>query len=165
MDLFNARLLVEVEIDFQKPFKEANFFISVIFSDRTEFRKINEDPTFGRLSSLQQYLRKLKEPKETSEEIYKRIRPQSRRLARDHGLPKIHKEFVNLPKFQPIVDTTETVRYHVRKYLSGLFNSLTSNEYTIKDFFDVVTRIKSSPQELFDQGFRFASFDVVSQKR
>ena len=32
MDLFNARLIVEVEIDFGKPFKEANFFISFISS-------------------------------------------------------------------------------------------------------------------------------------
>ena len=32
----------------------------------------------------------------------------------------------------------------------------------IKDSFDAVTRIKNIPQELFDQGYRFASFDVVS---
>ena len=44
-----------------------------MFSDRTKFRKINEDPTFRRLSSLQQYLRKLKERKEISGEIYQRI--------------------------------------------------------------------------------------------
>ena len=41
-------------------------------------------------------------------------------------------------------------------------NALTSNEYMIKDSFDAVTRIKNIPQELFDQGYRFASFDVVS---
>ena len=133
-----------------------------MFSDRTKFRKTNEDPTFRRLSSLQEYLRKLKERKEISEEIYQRIRPQNGRLARAHGLPKIHKEFVNLPKFQTIGDTTGTVHYHVGKYLSELFNPLTSNEYTIKDSFDAATRINNIPQELFDQGYRFVSFDVVS---
>ena len=37
--------------------------VKQMFSDRTKFRKINEDPTFRRLSYLQQYLRKLKERK------------------------------------------------------------------------------------------------------
>ena len=35
--------------------------VKQMFSDRTKFRKINEDPTFRRLSSLQKYLRKLQE--------------------------------------------------------------------------------------------------------
>ena len=43
--------------------------VKQVFSDRTKFRKINEDLTFRRLSSLQQYLRKLKERKEISERI------------------------------------------------------------------------------------------------
>ena len=116
-----------------------------MFSDRTKLRKINGDPTFRRFSSSQQYLHKLKECKEISEEIYQRIRPQNGRLARAHGLPKIHKEFVNLPKFRPIVDTTGTVHYHVGEYLSELFNPLTSNEYTIKDSFNAATRINNIP--------------------
>ena len=52
--------------------------------------------------------------------------------------------------------------YHVGKYLSELFNPLTCNKYTIKDSFDAVTRLKNIPQELFDQCYRFISFDVVS---
>ena len=55
-----------------------------MFSDRTKFRKINEDPTFRRPSSLHQYLRKLKERKEISEEIYQRIQPKNGKLARAH---------------------------------------------------------------------------------
>ena len=34
MDLLNASLNIEVEIDFGKPFQEANFFISFIYSGR-----------------------------------------------------------------------------------------------------------------------------------
>lgn len=56
---------------------------------------------------------------------------------------------------------TGTVYYHVRKYLNEVFNPLIINEYTIKDFFDAFTRIKNIPQELFDQGYRCVSFDVV----
>ena len=54
------------------------------------------------------------------------------------------------------------MHYQVGKYLSELFTPLTANEYTIKDSFDAVTRIKNIPQELFDEGYRFVSFDVVS---
>ena len=50
---------------------------------------------------------------------------------------------------------------HVGKYLSELLNPLTSNEYTIKDSLDAVTPIKNIPEELFDQGYRFVSLDVV----
>ena len=132
-----------------------------MFSDRTKFPKINEDPTFRRFSSLQEYLREPKERKEILEEIYQRTRPQNGRLARAHGLPKIHKEFVNLPKFRPIVDTRGIVHYHVGKYLSEIFNPLTNNEYTIKDSFDAAARINNIPQELFDQRYRFLSFNVV----
>ena len=94
--------------------------VKQIFLHRTKFHKIkiNEDPTFRGLGSLQQYLRKLKERKETSEETYKRIQAQNGPLWRAHGFPKIHEEFVNLPKFQPIVDRTGTVHYRVGKYLS-----------------------------------------------
>ena len=99
-----------------------------MFSNGNNLNKINEDPILRRLSFLQQYLHKLTEHKEISEEIYQRIWPRNRRLARAHGLPKIHKEFVNLPTCGPIADTTETVHYYLEKYLSELFNLLTSNE-------------------------------------
>ena len=58
-------------------------------------------------------------------------------------------------------NTTGTVHYHVGNYLSELFNPLTSNNDKFKDSFDAVTRIKNVPQELFDQGYRFASLDAV----
>ena len=51
------------------------------------------------------------------------------RLATAHGFLKIHKEFVNLPKFRPIGDTTRIVHYQLRKHLSELFHPLTYNEY------------------------------------
>ena len=44
----------------------------------------------------------------------------------------------------------------------NFFNPLTCNRYTIKDSFDAVTRLKNITQELFDQCYRFLSFDVVS---
>ena len=62
-----------------------------MFSDGIKFRKINGDPTCRKFKSSQQYLRKLKERKEISEEIYQRIRPQNRRLARAQAYLKYTK--------------------------------------------------------------------------
>ena len=51
---------------------------------------------------------------------------------------------------------------YVAKYLTNLLNSLTTNEFAIKDTFDVVSHINKVPKKLFDDGFRFVSFDVKS---
>ncbi len=39
---------------------------------------------------------------------------------------------------------------------------MATNEFTIKNNFDVVSHINSIPNKLFDDGFRFVSFDVKS---
>ena len=62
-----------------------------LLSDKSKFRIVKNDPTFARLDSLQQYLRKLKTRNETLHEVYKRIHPKNARLARTHSTPKIHK--------------------------------------------------------------------------
>jgi len=38
----------------------------------------------------------------------------------------------------------------------------TMNNYTVKDSFEAVNRIHSIPKELFDEGYRYVSFDVTS---
>ena len=55
-----------------------------LFSDKSKFRIVENDPTFTRLDSLQQYVRKLKTHNEISEEVYKRICPENARLAMVH---------------------------------------------------------------------------------
>ena len=54
------------------------------------------------------------------------------------------------------------MHYQVGKCLSGFFNPLTSTDYIIKDSFDAATRIKNIPLKLFDEGYKFTSFDAVS---
>ena len=70
------------------------------------------------------------------------IRPKNAKPARAHGLPKTHKEFSNIPKFRPIIDTIETTNCLVGKHLTILLNPLTINEYSLKDSFDAANRIK-----------------------
>ena len=86
-------------------------------------------------------LKQLNKRGQFDDDTFKKIRPQSARIARAHGLPKIHKHFDNIPPFRPIVDTTGTTHYSVGKYLSELLNSLTQNEYSLRDSFDAANRI------------------------
>ena len=47
------------------------------------------------------------------------MRPKDTKPARVHGLPKIHKEFSNIPKFRPMIDATGTTHCLVGKYLAN----------------------------------------------
>ena len=78
------------------------------------------------------------------------------------GLPKVHKSFDTLPPFRLIIDTTGTAHQPVAKFLTKLLIPLTINEFSIKDTFDAVSDINNLPRKLFDDGYRFVSFDVKS---
>ena len=58
--------------------------------------------------------------------------------------------------------TTNTPHCNVGKFLAGLLNPLTLNQYSLRDSFDAADAIKSIPPELFSQGYKFVSFDVKS---
>lgn len=119
------------------------------------------DPTITRMKSLQSYLRKLHKRGEITDEEFTKLKPRNAKPARAHLLPKIHKEFNNLPKFRPIIDTTGTTHSSVGKFLSQLLSPLTTNDFTLKDSYDAANRIRSIPSELF-QEHRYVSFDVES---
>ena len=70
--------------------------------------------------------------------MYDKIRPKSVKLAPAHGLTKIHKVFESIPSFLLLIDATH---HSVGKYLSELLNPLIHNDYSLKDSFDVATRI------------------------
>ena len=72
---------------------------------------------------------------------------------------EIHKEYSNISKFRPIVDMPH---YSARKFLTNLLNPLAMNEFTLKDSFDAVNKIKNIPPHLFDDGYNDVSFDVES---
>ena len=67
-----------------------------------------------------------------------------------------------IPKFRPIIDTTATTHYQIGKFLSELLHPSTTNEHTVKDTFDAKSRIESIDPALFEQGFKYVSFDVES---
>ena len=82
-----------------------------LFTNKTKFKQLDSDPTVTRLSSLESYLRKLKNINETTETQFKLMRPQNDCTAKGTGLPKIHKHFNNLASFRPIIYTTGSAHY------------------------------------------------------
>ena len=136
--------------------------LNSLFNDPTKFKRISHDLTSSRLSTLQAYLRKLLNRGEISECDHKHLRPTFAHFSRAHGLPKTHKTFQSIPKFRPIINTTNIPHYNVGKFLAGLFNPLTLNQYSLRDSFDAAEAIKSIPPKLFSQGYKFVSFDIQS---
>ena len=106
--------------------------------------------------------KKLNNRHELNDEVFKKIRPQNAKLARGHGLPKVHKTFNSIPSFRPIIDTTGTTHCLVRKYLSELLNPLTQNMYTVKDSFDAANEINQILPDVHNSDeYVFVSLDVV----
>ena len=136
--------------------------VEILFQDPAKFKRVELDPTISRLSTIQQYLLKLRNRGEIDEDEYTKMRPKAAHVSRAHGTPKIHKPYQHLPKFRPIIDTTGSPYQGVGKYLSTLLNPLTQNEFTTKDSFEAATKVRNIPPELFDQGYSFVSFDVES---
>ena len=89
------------------------------------------------------------------------MRPKSTKLEEHTVFLKSTKGYTDLPSFWPIIDTTNTPHYGVGKFLTLLLNLLTQNVYSIKNSFEVLDCIRSIPTELFDEGYRYFSFDVT----
>ena len=98
--------------------------VGSLFKDTKKFKSLKIDPTITRKKTLQSYLSTLHKRNELTTEECNAMRPKNDKLARAHGLPKIHKEYNNIPKFRPIVDTTGTPHYSAGKFLTNLLNPL-----------------------------------------
>ena len=134
-----------------------------LISDKSKFMEMHDDPTPACLSSIQRYLKKLNNRHELNDEISKKIRPQNTKLARAHGVPKVHKTSNSIPSFRPIIDTTGITHYSVGKYLSELLNPLTYNIYTVKDSFDAANKVNQIPSNVQNSDeYVFVSLNVVS---
>ena len=98
-----------------------------LFADKTKYTKLNVDPTLTQLTTLQNYLRIIYNRGEITNDVYSEVQPQSTQPARAHGLPKIHKDFDNLPPFRPIIDTTGTdfFRHAKKAETVRIYNSTT----------------------------------------
>ena len=61
-----------------------------------------------------------------------------------------------------IIDTSDTPHYKMGKFLANLLSPLTQNGHSVKDSFEASSRIQNISPTLFEKGYVFISFDVVS---
>ena len=141
--------------------KDYTISVGNLFKDTKKFKSLESDPTITRMKTLQSYLSTLHKRNELTKEEYNMLRPKNGNLARAHGLPKIQKEYSNIPKFRLIVDTTGRP-HSAGKFLTNLINPLAMNEFALKDSFDAVNKTKNIPPYLFDDGYNYVSFYVES---
>ena len=132
-----------------------------LFNDTSKFPLLQEDPALHYLSTVQTYLNTLHKRSEITLEEKNLMRSKFARIGRAHGLPKIHKDYQDMPSFRPIVNKTNTPHDGIAKYLSSLVNPLTINNDSVEDFFEVAKCVKVIPPELFNERYKFISFDVT----
>ena len=111
------------------------------------------------MTTLQNYLRNLCNKGKFKVE-FDQMRPTNVKLVRVHGLPKIYKNVINIPKFRPIIDTTGSIHYLVGKCLAQLLYLLTNKEFTLKDLFEAFNRVCYIPSSFFENGYKYVSFNV-----
>ena len=78
-----------------------------------------------RLKTVQNYVNNLFNRGEINEEQKNLMRPKATQIGRPYGLPKTHKPFQHLPKFQSITDTMNTLSKH-RKALNIITKSVST---------------------------------------
>ena len=117
-----------------------------LISDTSKFKKLNEDPTLKRETSLQRFLRKLKQRNFLMKlNMINCILPGSVR-ARIYGTPKMHKFFSSdsFPKLRPIVSSIGTFSYNLASFLCDLLSPLVPHYYSCKVTFSFVSQIKNA---------------------
>ena len=103
-------------------------------------------------------LKNLRDKKKISSEQYKDLSPSGSRPGIMYDLAKVHKIVTDgLPSFRPILSAIGTLTYKLAKFLVPILESLTTNEYTIKDSFTFAEELQS-----FDSKLVMASFDIES---
>ena len=132
-----------------------------LFNDTSKFTLIHEEPKFRNLLTVQTYTYTLQKRNEITKDKNLR-RPKFAQIGRAHGLPKIHKDYQDIPSFLPIVNTTSTPYYGIAEFLSSLLNPLAINNHSVKNSFEVAKCIQAIPPELFNQEYKFISFSVTS---
>lgn len=100
-----------------------------LFSDKSKFRLIDEDPTLTHLSPLQKYLRILFNCGKINEDQVKKLRPQNAIVALAYALPKIYKNFTRFPPFRAIFDTTSPCYYDAGSLLTDLLTPITHSDF------------------------------------
>ena len=94
---------------------------------------------------MQRFLRKLKNKKLFTKEVYDQLYPTGSKPASIYGLPKIHELNVqrNNLSLRPIVSSTDISNYHqINKFLIDLLDPIIPTSHCTKDSFTFCEKIK-----------------------
>ena len=113
-----------------------------------------------RETSLQRFLRKLKQKNFFNENEYDKLYPSGSAPDRIYDTPKMHKfsSSASFPKPHPIVSSIGTFNYNLARFLCEILSALVPNDYSCKDTFSFVSQIKN---EYFCKKI-LVSYNVIS---
>jgi len=115
--------------------------VNTILSDQTKFCKVdeNEAKLLLRLEDkLNNVLRKLKNNKIISNDIYKECFSSGSTISNLYGLPKVHK--TNCP-IRPILSACNSHNYNLSKHLAKVLFHLSTNEHTVSNSKEFVSSL------------------------
>ena len=117
--------------------------IQEIISDTFNFEKLYENPTLKRETSLQRFLRKLKQKNFFNENQYDKLYPSAFAPAGVYGTPKMHKfsSSNTFPKLCLIISTIGTFKYDLARFLCDPLSPVVPDDYTCKDTISFVSQI------------------------
>ena len=133
-DKSNSVVLVN-KADYTKRMKE-------LLSDASKFKEITVEPRkeinllLQHEGKLIEFLKRVKSSVTT--DLYKHLYSQGSQPGIIYGLSKIHKPLVNdFTNLRPILSAINTVTYKWEKFFVPFLKLFTSNNYTVKDSFDL----------------------------
>ena len=115
--------------------------METIISDHNKFEKVSIKKGILNFSinhekNINNYLKRLEKSGTLSTEQYKKIKAVGSRPGILYGLCKVHKAITDIcPPFRPILSAIGTPSYKLDKFLFPKLCSITSNEFTVKDYF------------------------------
>ena len=106
-----------------------------MIKDPEKFKKLEEDPTTSRETSLRNYLCSLRKKKLFDREAYLKLYPTGSQPARIYGVPKMRKmkNGDRNPSLRPIISSIGTYNYNLAKHLSEILTPLIPAEFCTKD--------------------------------
>ena len=111
-----------------------------LLKDQRKFEKVTlENDAFlnfvvNQKKRIDTIFKKVVDSNSMSKEMRKFVKPVGTRPGIIDGNCKVHKQQVDgCPAFRPILSALQTPTYNLAKFLVPILNSLTKNEYTVKD--------------------------------
>ena len=134
-----------------------------VLSDKSKFECIPDDHTIEREAKLQRSLLSLNKAGNLPTHIYNKIRPTGSRIGTLYGLRKVHKGINPPPAGRPIISAIGTYTYDTAKYLVSILKPLRDEaKYSLKDTFDLCSRLKKANEEDELKHCQMVSYDIVS---